>query len=105
LRSAIKAATGWSVAAARASCPKLVAEFDVPHAGLDHPPRQQALAPEAVAGLAVADAVGLQRGGCLAGQVHHRRQLGLHAKREFVGLDHAVDLHVRRVPPGQIRVQ
>ena len=70
--------------------PSAVVHFDESHALLGEATRHEALARKRV--VAATDAVHLERLRLLAGQVHEVRHLGLHAERQLVALDDALDL-------------
>ena len=73
--------------------PALVGQLHVPHARLQEPSRHQAL-PSKVVRDAFADSVQLERLLRFTGQVHQFGNRGLHAERQLVGFDHAIELRV-----------
>ena len=84
--------------------PVAVRHLDEPDAGLGEATRHQALASEILGG-AVADTVTLERGPAFIPDIHQLRHGRLHAEREFVRLDDALDLRALFFALEQVAVQ
>ena len=83
--------------------PVAVRQLDEPHAGLDEPPREQALAAE-IRGRRVVQAVKALRRRRFPREVHDARELALHAEGQLVGLDDPLDAGVDALALDQVAV-